>query len=691
MKKFLNVGMAVFLLTLFSCSISEDSVSGDKGAIVLKATMDDGVVLKTIARSTSAVGYFLTITGNGYGYGPEPLTEGTTKIDELDPGTYTITLAENKLPVTLPAYNTPVYSTTVTEEVLAGEVTQILLKCTQDNVGIKFVFDESATSVYPELKVKIEDDDNESLEYGRENAEKQPNPDIAHFKAPSELKISLTNNGTPIKIKGKDYVTITTAKKELWTITFKTSKEEPGSIEIVAEVDKETDPKDEEWGIGGVKGRGTYLNPYSVPGAINMLPAQGVWVKGIVIGEATVSPLGRSDNTYMLIGKKTGAAEKDCIVAVIPKESEIVTILTEGRTVLIQGDIKGAGAGFTSDAVAVMDGITTGEVAKTLKDFDFTVGFAIMKGAPLSETGSDYVNILKSNAKRVSAENSMKPRQIWKGIGDYNFTEADKIVNFARANGMTVHGHTLVWQSPNDVPLWLQQIPIEDKTREQWTELLKTYITDVATHFKGKVESWDVVNEIKWLTEADGEGNWLSPDDFWVQRVGKDYIKIAFETARAADPNAKLFYNDFDLEYEKYATRRNGIYAFLTMLRAEGVPIDGVGLQFHIDMWYDVTMNLSNTLQMASDFGLVHISELDIRMEKESELLPSDYTRQANMYGNIFKAFKALDEAKQYGLTIWGVVDEQSYSDKFPLLFNIDDNGNYQPKEAYTVLLGLIE
>ena len=366
-------------------------------------------------------------------------------------------------------------------------------------------------------------------------------------------------------------------------------------------------------------------------------------------------------------------------------------MITAGNTVLIQGDIKGTGEELASNAIAMMDGIKTGEVAKSLNDFDFTVGFAIMKGAPLSETGSDYVNILKSNAKRVSAENSMKPRQIWKGIGDYNFTEADKIVNFARANGMTVHGHTLVWQSPNDVPLWLQQIPIEDKTREQWTELLKTYITDVATHFKGKVESWDVVNEIKWLTEADGEGNWLSPDDFWVQRVGKDYIKIAFETARAADPNAKLFYNDFDLEYEKYATRRNGIYAFLTMLRAEGVPIDGVGLQFHIDMWYDVTMNLSNTLQMASDFGLVHISELDIRMEKESELLPSDYTRQANMYGNIFKAFKALDEAKQYGLTIWGVVDEQSYSDKFPLLFNIDDNGNYQPKEAYTVLLGLIE
>lgn len=699
MKKFFNAGMAVFLLTLFSCSISEESVRGDKGAIVLKATMDDGVVLKTTARS-SAVGYFLTITGNGYGYGPEPLGEGTTKIDELDPGTYTITLADSELPVALPAYNRPVYSTTVTEEVVAGEVTRISLTCIQDNVGIKFVFDESATSVYPNLVAKIEDDDSKSLEYGTEHAGKQPNPDVAHFKAPSVLKISLTSDGNPVKIKGEDYVEITTAKKELWTITFKTSKEEPGSIEIEADVDKETDPKDEEWGIGGVKGRGIYLNPYSVPGAINMLPAQGVWVKGIVIGEAeSVIPRFRVDNNeYILIGKKSGAVEKDCMIAVVPKGSEILTALTAGNTVLIQGNIKGTGEGFTSNAVAVMDGITAGEVAKSLKGFGFNIGFAVKNGAPLSDAESDYVNILKTNASLLSVENAMKPEVMWKGVRTYDFTEAEKIVNFAKKSGMKMHGHVLVWGTPARLPGWLNTYELQDG--ETWETILTDYITAVVTKFKGKIDSWDVVNEafdIKGENKADD--SWLKKNDFWREKIGDNYLDIAFRTARAADNNVKLFYNETNLEYggvTEYTdlTERNAaVYEFLGNLRSSGTPIDGIGLQFHVSMFYSLDNHLEPALTFAKDFGgLVHLSELDVHTDNQGD---NDESRakQATVYKTIFEKYlEIIPAGQQFGITMWGVADEESFqSTKYPLLFNFDNQGNYQPKEAYKGLLELVE
>lgn len=719
MRKLFMVSLALSLAAMISCTKSNDPADHGKtnGSIVLQAKTDGVVIEKNAGtRATEpATGYHLSITGpEGYTYGPTPIGPESVQIDDLKPGNYEITLVSEQNP-DLPAFNKPVYSVTTTATVAAGKSTPVQLTATQANVGVKFVFDPSIEPVYPALVAKIEHGE-KFLEYGFEQANDPV--DIAYFEAPSTLKITLTNGGEPVKIGGEDFKEIDTEKKELWTITLKTSEEGQG-LGIIAEVDKETTEKEDSWGIGEIVGAGTWINPYSVAGAINTMPAAGVWVKGIVRGDAQIEVPGTraAGDQYILIGKTAGAAEKECIVTVVPQG---LTMAAAGTTVLLQGDVKGKSDGFASKAMAVME-VTTAETYHTLKEFAFPVGFAVMNGAPLTETNSDYVSILTSNARRVSAENVMKPGQMLKSVDtnretvcEIDFTKADAFVNFAVDNNMLVHGHTLVWQKEGLKELkWLADQGDQKQYSEyEWQYILKDYITQVVTHFKGRVQSWDVVNEaftgyVDATTRDDA--TFLREDDFWRTRAGDDYIQLAFEAAAAADPTAVLFYNDNEMEYENSKNseasvesqhkgdRREAIYALLTKMRNEqDVPIDGVGLQFHIDEWYTGNNSLSDALEAAAAFGKVHISELDLRLGTEypslANIPSTSLTKQARIYKEVFEEFAKLDPAKQFGITIWGVADQQSWSSaNWPLLFATDGDGKYQPKPAYTGLLELLD
>jgi endo-1,4-beta-xylanase len=216
-----------------------------------------------------------------------------------------------------------------------------------------------------------------------------------------------------------------------------------------------------------------------------------------------------------------------------------------------------------------------------------------------------------------------------------------------------------------------------------WENLLKTHIQTVVTHFKGKVTSWDVVNE---AFNDDG----TLRNSIWVQHLGADYIARCFQYARQADSNAVLFYNDYGHEYS--SAKRTAISNLISSLKSRGIPIDGIGMQFH--MTYTQTdANISAAISEAAATGLkVHISELDIRLNNNktftsfSALLSA---QQGAKYKYVVQTYKAIPVAQQFGITTWNVSDADSW---IPGWLGVPDwplpfDANYLRKEAYRAMI----
>lgn len=307
---------------------------------------------------------------------------------------------------------------------------------------------------------------------------------------------------------------------------------------------------------------------------------------------------------------------------------------------------------------------------KVLKDAAFPVGAAI---EPRYLDNEAYAALLKREMNSISPENAMKMDALSKGPGSYSFTGADKIVNFAIENDMRVHGHALVWYYIT--PQWVKDFQGD---RDAWIQMMENYITDVVTHFKGKVTSWDVVNEA-----LDDTGNFRA-DDIWYQNIGDEYVALAFKAANKADPDAILFYNDYGMEWSK--TRRDKICEMVIRLKGEGVPIHGLGLQMHVNI--DTPKeNMTTSLAAAAACGVyVHVSELDVETNP-SKSPTATYTqekaaRQRATYKAMFEAYGTVAKDKQYGITFWGVADNQSWLYSRPDWALPFDN-NLNKKEAY--------
>ena len=276
---------------------------------------------------------------------------------------------------------------------------------------------------------------------------------------------------------------------------------------------------------------------------------------------------------------------------------------------------------------------------------------------------SVYTTIANREFNMITAENEMKIDALEPNQNQFNWTNGDRIVSWARSNGKQVRGHTLAWHSQQ--PGWMQNM-----SGTALRNAMLNHVTQVATHYRGQIHSWDVVNE------AFQDGSSGARRDSNLQRTGNDWIEAAFRAARAADPNAKLCYNDYNTDDWTHA-KTQAVYNLVRDFKARGVPIDCVGLQSHFNPQSPVPSNYQTTISSFAALGVdVQITELDIE---------GSGTAQADNYRRVVQACMAVSRCT--GISVWGVRDTDSWrASGTPLLF--DGNGN--KKAAYTSTLNTL-
>jgi len=272
----------------------------------------------------------------------------------------------------------------------------------------------------------------------------------------------------------------------------------------------------------------------------------------------------------------------------------------------------------------------------------------------------------------VTPGNEMKWGTVEPNQGQFNWTGADQIVAFAQANNQVVRGHNLVWHS--QLPNWFVN---GNFTSAQVLSLMQQHITTEVTRFAGKVIQWDVVNE---PFNEDGS---LRSDKFEQASGGSGYIATALRTAHAADPNAKLYLNDFNIEGVN--AKSNAMLSLVQSLKQQGVPIDGVGFESHFILG-GVPSTLQQNIQRFVAAGVsVWVTELDDRITLPAS--SANLQTQANDYAGVVRACLAVTGC--IGITVWGFTDLDSWvPGAFPGQGAADlfDN-NIDPKPAYSSTL----
>jgi len=305
----------------------------------------------------------------------------------------------------------------------------------------------------------------------------------------------------------------------------------------------------------------------------------------------------------------------------------------------------------------------------------------------------EYQELLTSQFNTVTAENQMKPDNLAprERGGQYNFGPADNMIREIEGYDITVHGHTLVWHK--QTPAWMTT-----GTPAQVRENLVNYIKTVLAHYKGKVISWDVVNEAlrERINPGDQDLNWktqLREDSKWFIALGADYLELAFRTARAADPDIELYYNDYNLDNQrKVQVTVNMIKDINDRYKAEGNKrnlIDGVGMQAHYSTSTSAE-NVRSSIEKFKSIGIkVAISELDVEIKsvgsgsfgagKNYITTEVEQRVQALTYAQLFNVFKENKDCITR-VTMWGMDDEFSWkSQGNPCLWD----GELNPKQAF--------
>jgi endo-1,4-beta-xylanase len=311
---------------------------------------------------------------------------------------------------------------------------------------------------------------------------------------------------------------------------------------------------------------------------------------------------------------------------------------------------------------------------------------------PLKDAYEDYFRIgsfvadvyLSGNARQIllrhfyqaTIGNSLKPESVQPEKGQWVFETPDRIINDVLQQGFEVHGHTLAWHEQS--PKWINRPGIG---REEARENLVTHVQTVMEHFKGRLVSWDVLNEAM----ADNPPN---PEDWraslrktpWLDALGPEYVELLFRTAREADPGVRLYYNDYNLDNPAKARAVYNMVEELNRITVEDRPlVDGIGMQSHYHL--DTSLaDVENSLKLFISLGVeISISELDIQVGENGVLTGEEAARQGKKYAELFRLYKQYS-AHIYRVTTCGMEDSTSWrSRRSPLLFD----GSLKAKPAY--------
>lgn len=325
----------------------------------------------------------------------------------------------------------------------------------------------------------------------------------------------------------------------------------------------------------------------------------------------------------------------------------------------------------------------------------FYMGVA-MDSDQITGKDTDGIRIIKQHFNSVVAENCMKSEVIQPREGEFNFTLSDQFIDFGEKNNMYIVGHVLIWHS--QAPAWFfTDKNGKDVSREVLIQRMKTHITTLVSRYKGRVKSWDVVNEA-----INDDGSWRQSKFF--QIIGKDYVKLAFQFAHEADSTADLIYNDYSMALP---ARREGVVEMVKELQQQGVKINGIGEQCHIGLTFPTIDEFEKSILAFAGLGVeVMITEMDIsvlpalnpnqgadvsanyKYDKSinpyPEKLPDSVaTALADRYTAFFRLFlKHQDKISR--VTVWGVYDGQSWRNYWPVYGRTDYpllfDRNYQPK-----------
>ncbi len=327
---------------------------------------------------------------------------------------------------------------------------------------------------------------------------------------------------------------------------------------------------------------------------------------------------------------------------------------------------------------------------KGLKDYFakyFTIGVAVSPRA----LQTDEAGLIVKEFNSITPENAMKMGPIHPRENEYYWKDADSIAAFARRNHIRIRGHNLCWHS--QAPRWIFTNATGDTvSKEILLQRLKDHITTVVNRYKGTIYAWDVVNEA--ISDKPDEYLRNSP---WLRICGEEYIAKAFQYAHEADPDALLFYNDYN---EINPVKREKIYRLVKSLKDAGVPIHGIGLQGHWAINEPSEEELNKTFKQFSSLGLtIQVTELDIsvyakehnareRMAEEQNTVftPEKEAAQVEMYKRCFAVFKKYRKNIS-SVTFWNISDRSSWLDNFPVRGRKDYpllfDKNLQRKKAY--------
>ncbi len=312
-------------------------------------------------------------------------------------------------------------------------------------------------------------------------------------------------------------------------------------------------------------------------------------------------------------------------------------------------------------------------LSRLADSLDFYIGMAV-------KPDSLYQHWVPGEFNSVTAENHFKPGSLLKNAEawEFDYSVADDLLQQANAHGMRMRGHTLIWgkfPGRTHPVAWIKMAEQAEDPEAAMTEIITRYITEVMTHFKGEVSTWDVVNEPM--------GGEVLYENIFTRTLGESYIDLAFHTAHAIDPSCELILNEAIGDYD--GPQGIAFLDLLKRLKERGVPVDGVGLQtHHINTVHDVPA-MKRYMRAIGEMGYkTEITELDIRLLNFKKA-KNPYQAQGDQYYEITRV--CLEEPSCQSLTIWGITDAANWMDQIPPFkwkspnapYILDENLNKKP------------